>query len=209
MKVTDLLSGSVISSIAKSTGTTKNETQSVLANALPTLVKSMAKNASTESGAASLSKALANHTTTESLTGLLKNVDTADGGKILNKILGSSASKVESDVAKKSGVTKAKANNILATAAPLLLSALSSQQQATNTPASGLSGLLTSLLGSSSGSSKPDTAGTLLSLAGSLLSSNTSSSNTSSASHASSSASSNPSNGKKIVDILGKLLSGK
>lgn len=204
MNVTDLLSGSVISSIAQSTGTTKKETQNVLANALPTLVQSMAKNAATPSGAESLSQALASHTTKDSLTGLLKNVDVADGAKILKKILGSDTSKVESDVAKKSGVTKAKTNNILATAAPLLLSALGSQQQETNTSASGLTGLLTSVLGSSSSNSKPDATGTLLSLAGSLLGNQNAS-----ASSSSSSSSSGTSNGKKIVDILGKLLSGK
>ena len=51
MNLTDLLSGSVISSIAGQTGTSEKDTQNVLANALPALVGAMAQNASTEDGA--------------------------------------------------------------------------------------------------------------------------------------------------------------
>ena len=45
MNLTDLLSGSVISSIAGQTGTSEKDTQNVLANALPALVGAMAQNA--------------------------------------------------------------------------------------------------------------------------------------------------------------------
>ena len=54
MNLTDLLSSSVISSIAGQTGTSEKDTQNVLANALPALVGAMAQNASTEDGANSL-----------------------------------------------------------------------------------------------------------------------------------------------------------
>ena len=88
MNLTDLLSGSVISSIAGQTGTSEKDTQNVLANALPALVGAMAQNASTEDGANSLAKALDDHTSSKGLASLLQNVDTEDGTKILTKILG-------------------------------------------------------------------------------------------------------------------------
>ena len=76
MNITDLLSGSVISSIAESTGATEKDTASVLANALPTLVSAMASNASTKDGADSLAAALDHHTTSSGLSALLQNVET-------------------------------------------------------------------------------------------------------------------------------------
>ena len=103
MNLTDLLSGSVISSIAGQTGTSEKDTQNVLANALPALVGAMAQNASTEDGANSLARALDDHTSSKGLASLLQNVDTEDGTKILTKILGGETETVRNAVAKKSG----------------------------------------------------------------------------------------------------------
>ena len=121
MNLTDLLSGSVISSIAGQTGTSEKDTQNVLANALPALVGAMAQNASTEDGANSLAKALDDHTSSKGLASLLQNVDTEDGAKILTKILGGETETVRNAVAKKSGASKVDTSKILAMAAPLLL----------------------------------------------------------------------------------------
>lgn len=123
MNLTDLLSGSVISSIAGQTGTSEKDTQNVLANALPALVGAMAQNASTEDGANSLAKALDDHTSSKGLASLLQNVDTEDGAKILTKILGGETETVQNAVAKKSGASKVDTSKILAMAAPLLLAA--------------------------------------------------------------------------------------
>lgn len=145
MNLTDLLSGSVISSIAGQTGTSEKDTQNVLANALPALVGAMAQNASTEDGANSLAKALDDHTSSKGLASLLQNVDTEDGTKILTKILGGETETVRNAVAKKSGASKVDTSKILAMAAPLLLAALGSQKKKTKTQSDGLGGLLTSL----------------------------------------------------------------
>lgn len=101
MNLTDLLSSSVISSIAGQTGTSEKDTQNVLANALPALVGAMAQNASTEDGANSLAKALDDHTSSKGLASLLQNVDTEDGAKILTKILGGETETVQNAVAKR------------------------------------------------------------------------------------------------------------
>ena len=191
MNLTDLLSGSVISSIAGQTGTSEKDTQNVLANALPALVGAMAQNASTEEGAESLARALDDHTTAEGLSGLLGKVDTEDGAKILTKILGGQNDAVQKAVAKKSGASKTDTTKILTMAAPLLLAALGSQKKKTKTKSAGLGsllggsaekedggdlltslagGLLTNALGGGSGKKKKNDSGDLLtSLAGSLL----------------------------------------
>ena len=114
MNLTDLLSGSVISSIAGQTGTSEKDTQNVLANALPALVGAMAQNASTEDGANSLAKALDDHTSSKGLASLLQNVDTEDGTKILTKILGGETETVRNAVAKKSGASKVDTSKIVA-----------------------------------------------------------------------------------------------
>lgn len=191
MNLTDLLSGSVISSIAGQTGASEKDTRNVLANALPALVGAMAQNASTEEGAESLAKALDDHTTAEGLSGLLGKVDTEDGAKILTKILGGQNDAVQKAVAKKSGASKTDTTKILTMAAPLLLAALGSQKKKTKTKSAGLGsllggsaekedggdlltslagGLLTNALGGGSGKKKKNDSGDLLtSLAGSLL----------------------------------------
>ena len=147
MNLTDLLSGSVISTIAGQTGTSEKDTRNVLANALPALVGAMAQNVSTEEGAESLARALDDHTTAEGLSGLLGKVDTEDGAKILTKILGGQNDAVQKAVAKKSGASKTDTTKILTMAAPLLLAALGSQKKKTKTKSAGLGSLLTGLLG--------------------------------------------------------------
>lgn len=167
MNLTDLLSGSVISSIAGQTGTSEKDTRNVLASALPALVGAMAQNASTEEGTESLARALDDHTTAEGLSGLLEKVDTEDGAKILTKILGGQNDAVQKAVAKKSGASKTDTTKILTMAAPLLLAVLGSQKKKTKTKSAGLGSLLTGLLGG--GEDDEDDGSTLVSLAGSLL----------------------------------------
>lgn len=140
MNLTDLLSGSVISSIAGQTGTSEKDTQNVLANALPALVGAMAQNASTEDGANSLARALDDHTSSKGLASLLQNVDTEDGAKILTKILGGETETVQNAVAKKSGASKVDTSKILAMAAPLLLAALGSRRKRPRPKATGSAG---------------------------------------------------------------------
>lgn len=209
MNLTDLLSSSVISSIAGQTGTSEKDTQNVLANALPALVGAMAQNASTEDGANSLGKALDDHTTSAGLASLLQNVDTEDGAKILTKILGGENETVQNAIAKKSGASKVDTSKILAMAAPLLLAALGSQKKKTKTQSDGLGGLLTSLLGGSGkkSSKKSDSSDVLSSLAGSLLGSALGTST--SGKKTTSSGKKTTSSGKKTTSSAKKTASGK
>lgn len=168
MNLNDLLSSDVIESLAKTAGASKEDTSSVLANALPDLVKSMATNASTKEGAKSLEKALDAHTSDDGITSLLKNIDMEDGAKILGHILGNDSDSVRSKVSKKSGVDSDITSTILSNAAPLLLSALGSEKKKNGTSADGLGDLLGSLLGKEDDGDN-DISDTLFSLAGTLL----------------------------------------
>lgn len=233
MNLSDLLSEQVISAIAKSAGSNKKETTSVLANALPALVGKMADNASTKDGAESLAKALDDHTTSSGISSLLKNIDAEDGAKILGHILGSDTDSLESAVAKKSDATKKDTANILASAAPILLSVLGSSKKETKTSADGLGDLLGTLLGGGDdddddgstlmslagsllGGGKKDASDVLLTVAGSLLTSaltdkvsSKKSSSKKSSSKKSSSKKSNNDTAELIGDVLGALLGGK
>ena len=200
MNLNDLLSSEVLETLAKSAGASKKDTSSVLANALPTLMKSMATNASTKEGAKSLEKALDDHASNAALSTLLGNIDAEDGAKILSHILGGDSDAVKSKVSKKSGVDSDVTATILANAAPLLLSALGSEKKKSNTKADGLTDLLGSLLGQEDDNDN-DVAGTLFSLAGALL--------TSSSSSKKSSKKSSKDDGidlGDIINIAGKLL---
>ena len=170
MKLNDLLSNDVITSIAKAAGASKGDTTNVLATALPELVKSMATNASTKSGASSLAKALEDHASDASASSLLKNIDLEDGAKILTNILGKNSASVTSSIAKKSGVDSDMITKILTTAAPLLLSALGSEKKKSKATENDLGDLLGTLLGKSDDIDN-DLSDTLFSLAGTLLSS--------------------------------------
>jgi hypothetical protein len=202
MNLTDLLSNEVLESLSKSTGASKADTSKVLANALPVLMKSMASNASTKEGAKSLEKALDAHSSNDMLSTLLKNIDMEDGTKILGHILGKNSDSVKSTVSKKSGVDSDLTSIILASAAPLLLSALGSEKKKSGTKADGLTDLLGSLLGKENDSDN-DIADTLFSLAGALLS------DSSSKSSKGSSKKSSKNDGidlGDIINIAGKLL---
>jgi len=142
-----LLGSSSINTLSETSGANKNQVQQVLMDALPTLVQSMQKNASTKSGADSLSKALSDHAKddTSNIGSFLKNVDLEDGAKILGHILGDKTKTVESGAAKRTGLTASQAGTILASAAPLLLNLLGQKKAEEDQKESGSGGLFSVL----------------------------------------------------------------
>jgi hypothetical protein len=146
-----LLSGSSLSALSELTGAGSDQVQNVLAQAVPTLVTGMKKNASSKDGEQSLTTALSQHAKddTSDVASFLKNVDLKDGDKILSHILGGNKPAVESGIAKKAGVSKNQTATILSAAAPLLLSLLGNKKEE---GAGGLMGMLGSLLGGGGGS---------------------------------------------------------
>ncbi len=150
MNLNDIMSASTLKGIGKKANATPEEVKSVLSTALPVLVQSMANNAKNGEGAESLDKALSQHASSGAS---VKNVDAADGVKILKHVLGGDVKAVNSSIAKKSGVKASTTAGILALAAPLLMNALGQEKEDTNTSSNGLAKLLLSLLKGGAGSS--------------------------------------------------------
>jgi len=168
-----LLSSSAIKGISKTSDTSADEVQRIVANAVPALLQGANKQATSKSTAEGFAAALSQHAqdNTSNIASFMKNVDLDDGLKVLGHLLGSSAKSTTAQISKASGTTVAKTTSVLSALAPLLMSLLGQQTQSSSgsaqasMAASLLGGLmqnvnvgdvLGSLLGaSSSGSSKP------------------------------------------------------
>ena len=164
--VTTLLSSDSVNGIGKAAGADSGSVQSVLTAAVPMLLSgAKAQSADQSSG---FSNALLTHgkDNTSNLSSFLGSVDLDDGGKIVDHLLGGNSDAI-GQISKKAGVSKADTGNILAAAAPLLMSLLgqssgSGQSNATAATVGALaatllqnvdvSGLLSSLLGGGSAS---------------------------------------------------------
>lgn len=146
--IMSLLSGGGTSAISKRTKVSEGDVSNVLSAAVPILLTGMQRNAGTDSGAASLRGALADHAAADvsDPAAFLKTADLKDGKKILGHVLGSDQNAIVKRVSDASGVTKGKTTSILSMIAPLLLSLLGGQQ---NQQGSGfdLLGMLGGLLG--------------------------------------------------------------
>ncbi len=160
-----LAAGNSANEIGKQFNVDSSKVTQVITSALPTLIGAMQKNASTESGAASLGKALNSHLGDSSIN--LSADGLADGGKILNKILGSNSSSVFSALGKQTGTTSTQVSGILSAIAPMLLGLLGKNQQSSNTGNDALGALLGSMLGG--GNSTSSSIGGLGSLLGGLF----------------------------------------
>lgn len=113
-----------IKQVGKMIGVSEKEASSVVEDVLPLLILGMqgqAKNKDTKDG---FLKALSDHSKddTDDVTKFLKNVDAADGAKIVNHLLGSKTEEVAAKAKKKSGLDTKTILKIMAVLAPLLMS---------------------------------------------------------------------------------------
>lgn len=141
-----LISGGGLNAISKRTKVNQEDVAKVLSAGIPALVGGMRRNAGAEAGAASLSRALADHSKDDvsNPAAFLKSADLKDGKKILGHVLGDDQKGLVDEISKAAGVTKGKTTTILALVAPLLLSLLGSQN---SNSGGGLLGMLGGLLG--------------------------------------------------------------
>lgn len=146
------LGGDAVSQMANKIGASPEATQSALGSMLPIMISAMAKNASTPEGANNLSNALQK----DHSPGLLDNVmgflgdggNESAGGGILGHVLGAKTQNVEKYVADDSGLSPSATSSLMKMAAPLVMSYLSKQTQASGGGADMLSGLLSSAVSS-------------------------------------------------------------
>jgi hypothetical protein len=194
-----MLSSDTLSSLGKKTGTSQTDVMNVLSSALPSMLSGASMQANDAKTAESFVNALADHAkdSTADLNSFVSQVDLADGKKIVKHLLGTNAQQTAKAAAANAGVGVTKANNILAGAAPLLMSLLgqqaSSGQDASSNNTSGISSLMSSLL------SNVDVTSLLVG----LLTSNASGNANASSANASSNANNNNNSGGILGSILG------
>lgn len=173
MSLLSLLTGSLssqssVDSLAKKTGLSSAAAKAIVAAAVPILIKSLTKNASSKEGASSLLGALMNHKNTKPIAQQIDEADVDDGGKIVNHIFGNNKTDVLSQLASQTGMDSNQVASALSSIAPALLSSLSAvttaesqqaqvQQIQPQQPAGGLGGLLGGLLGGGSNNAQPQT----------------------------------------------------
>ena len=148
--VSTLLSSNSLSGISQSTNTSQKDAQSVLNAALPLLLngaKDQSQNAATAEGFAN---ALLSHGQADvtDLGSFMQGVDLTDGGKIVNHLLGGNTGAV-ANIAQQTGVSTKDTGNILAAAAPLLMTLLGQQSGSGNAGANAnlVGAMASSLLG--------------------------------------------------------------
>jgi len=165
--ILDLLNSDIgkqlINGASAQTGQSKEKTATVLSMALPAILGSMQRNATTPEGASSLNKALEDKrhdgSIMDQLSGLLGEGNSQssllnDGAGILKHVLGGNQQRVEQNISKTSGVDTDSVAKIIKMAAPILMGMLGSQKRKGQVDQGGIGGLLGSVLGkgSSSGS---------------------------------------------------------
>lgn len=144
----------VIAKASEKTNESKDKVSSVLGMAMPLLLGALKNNSKDEEGAKKIAGAL----DSEKHNGeLLKNIDQADpeemtseGNKILDHILGGKQSGIIKTISSTLNVSESSVNSILKMAAPVIMSLLGSQKRKDKVGASGITGLISSVLGSSS-----------------------------------------------------------
>ena len=155
MDISSLL-GTVMSSnstggISSAAGVSDAETKSILTAALPALLSGALNQSTGSTTASGFAGALTQHaaSNTSDLTSFFSNVDTDDGGKIVEHLLGSNSKDIINQIAKESGVKAKDVKKVLSAAAPLLMSLLGkeTQQQQQANSSLGVASIMGSLLG--------------------------------------------------------------
>ena len=124
--MTTLLSSDSVKNLSKKTGSSQKEVSSVLSSALPLLLAGAGSQTDDQSTAEGFEKALAQHgeKDTSNLASFLDGVDMEDGAKIIGHLLGANTTSTTKQVSKESGTDADSTAQILAAAAPLLMSLL-------------------------------------------------------------------------------------
>ena len=145
-----LLSEESINGVGEKAGASSEQVRGVLGSALPLLLNGANAQANDESTASGFAGALQQHaqSDTSNLSSFLGGVDLSDGAKIVAHLLGANTAAQTQSVAQQNNVNSATTGNILATAAPLLMSLIGQQSGSEANSGLGVSGIMGSLLGS-------------------------------------------------------------
>lgn len=157
------VSGEALQQLSSQLGADPGTTRSAVSAALPILVGALARNASSNEGAASLSNALDAHdgSILDNIGAMLNNDTQRDGAAILGHVLGGSHEPVVQGVSKSSGLAPEKAGALLQMLAPVVLGALGKARRQHDLDASGMASML-GAEAEEAGSRIPGGLGTLL-----------------------------------------------
>lgn len=126
------ISGPALEGLSKQLGADSNTTMSAVTAALPMIVGALAKNASSQDGAASLANALdKDHdgSILEQLSGFLGSSDNGPGGAILGHVFGNKRPGVEAGLSQMTGLNQGQAGNLLENLAPIVMGYLGRQKR--------------------------------------------------------------------------------
>ncbi|MBQ6455801.1 MAG: DUF937 domain-containing protein [Mogibacterium sp.] len=126
-----MIASGALEQISQQTGVSSKDAANVLEDVLPVLLMGMqgqAKNKNTQQG---FLQALQDHgkQDTSDMNRFLRNVDTDDGAKIVNHLLGSKQEEVAAKARKKSGIDTKTILKIMAILAPLLMTKMGNTAQ--------------------------------------------------------------------------------
>lgn len=142
----------LINKASAKTSADKDKVSSVLGMALPLILGAMKKNTKEPQGAENLNKALQSDKHDGELLNNLDNKDaeelSGEGNKILNHVLGSKQGGIIKTIATALNLDESSVGKILQMAAPVVMGLLGKQKRKDNVGTSGLSNLLSSVMGS-------------------------------------------------------------
>ncbi len=140
----ELLGPKSVGELSKTAGASSEQTQQLVAAALPLLLSGMYQNSATPVGALSLSPALDRHApeAQKSTSAMLRKADAQDGQKIVKHILGDDEKEVTRKLSKSTGLSQKQVSGMMGQLAPVVLSLIGSHKQEEQTASSGLAGLL-------------------------------------------------------------------
>lgn len=153
MNLSDLVQGAVgqqlIGGLSQQLGVKDQRVSSAISMALPFLLSQMNKNAQSQKGAESFSRALNDHqgSALDNVASILSSPNMADGLGILGHVFGNKQNQVAQNIGQQSGLSAGNVMQILATLAPVVMGFLGNQKQQNNLDSGGVTNLLGGLLG--------------------------------------------------------------
>ena len=144
-ELTKTLSGSALETLSGQLGTDPKTTNTAISAALPMIIGAMAKNASRPEGAQALNNALAKDhdgSILDNLGSFLGSSDNGAGPAILGHVLGQKQRQAQEGISQASGMDPAKAGQLLANLAPIVMGMLGKQQRGGGFDLGSLAGML-------------------------------------------------------------------
>ncbi len=122
---------------------------------VPAMLKALERNANSHEGAISLENALNDHKNDDinDVKRYLENVNRDEGDKVLSHMFGENKTRVQSNIARETGLGMGQTSSIMTQLAPLLLGLLGQKKSRQNVDSSGMSGFLGDILGNLMGGS--------------------------------------------------------